>query len=101
MKVINIDKLRTSQYWTNIDRYGEGDDICLICGKPLSNKDIQSGNWVHFLPNGDITDSKELDGIIPDSHDLGWWQVGNTCYRNFMKAATETPVKEWRIQNHY
>lgn len=99
MKVINLDTIRPKQYESNIDRYGE--DGCIICGRPMNDRDINAGYWVHMLPNGDITDSHELDGVIPDYADLGWWQVGCTCYRNFMKAANEVPVKEWRKQENW
>ena len=57
--------------------------------------------FVHMLPNGDITDSQELDGKIPENHDLGWWQVGCTCYKNFLKSAHTKPVKTWMVENGY
>ena len=64
-------------------------------------RDMEYGKFVHLLPNGDITDSQELDGKIPDNHDLGWWQVGCTCYKNFLKAAHTKPVKTWMVENGY
>ena len=91
MKVINLDEIRPKQYESNIERYGQ--DGCIICGRPLSERDMENGKFVHMLPNGDITDSQELDGKIPENHDLGWWQVGCTCYKNFLKAAYTKPVK--------
>lgn len=100
MKVIDIDKIRTSNYESNIDRYGEG-DTCIICGRPLNDRDLTSGKWLHFLPNGDVTDSQELDGVIKDNWDLGWFQVGCTCYKNFLKAAEEKPVKTWIVENQH
>ena len=60
MKVINLDEIRPKQYKSNIERYGE--DGCIICGRPLSERDIENGKFVHMLPNGDITDSQELGG---------------------------------------
>ena len=99
MKVINLDEVRPRQYESNIERYGEGG--CVICGRPLSERDMENGKFVHMLPNGDITDSQELDGKIPENHDLGWWQVGCTCYKNFLKAAYIKPVKTWMAENGY
>lgn len=99
MKVINLDEIRPKQYKSNIERYGE--DGCIICGRPLSERDMENGKFVHMLPNGDITDSQELDGKIPDNADLGWWQVGCTCYKNFLKAANTKPVKTWMVENGY
>lgn len=99
MKVINLDEIRPKQYESNIERYGE--DGCIICGRPLSERDMQNGKFVHMLPNGDITDSQELDGKIPDNYDLGWWQVGCTCYKNFLKAAYTKPVKTWMVENGF
>ena len=99
MKVINLDEIRPKQYESNIERYGE--DGCIICGRPLSERDMENGKFVHMLPNGDITDSQELDGKIPENHDLGWWQVGCTCYKNFLKAAYTKPVKTWMVENGY
>lgn len=99
MKVINLDEIRPKQYESNIERYGE--DGCIICGRPLSERDMQNGKFVHMLPNGDITDSQELDGKIPDNCDLGWWQVGCTCYKNFLKAAYTKPIKTWMVENGY
>ena len=99
MKVINLDEIRPKQYESNIERYGA--DGCIICGRPLSERDMQNGKFVHMLPNGDITDSQELDGMIPCNEDLGWWQVGCTCYKNFLKAAYSKPVKTWMFENGY
>jgi hypothetical protein len=99
MKVINLDEIRPKQYESNIERYGE--DGCIICGRPLSERDMENGKFVHMLPNGDITDSQELDGKIPENHDLGWWQVGCTCYKNFLKAAYTKPIKTWMVENGY
>lgn len=99
MRLIDIDKIRTKNYEANCEIYGDGG--CIICGRPLNDRDMNAGHFLHWLPNGDVTDSTELDGIIPDSHDLGWWQVGNTCYKNFLKAAYEKPVLEWRQENNY
>ena len=99
MKVINLDEVRPKQYESNIERYGVGG--CIICGRPLSERDMNDGKFVHMLPNGDITDSQELDGKIPENHDLGWWQVGCTCYKNFLKAAYTKPVKTWMAENGY
>ena len=99
MKVINLDEIRPKQYDFNIERYGVGG--CVICGKPLSKRDMETGKYVHMLPNGDITDSRELDGRIPENRDLGWWQVGCTCYKNFLKAARTKPVKTWMAENGY
>ena len=62
---------------------------------------MENGKFVHMLPNGDITDSQELDGKIPENHDLGWWQVGCTCYKNFLKSAHTKPVKTWMVENGY
>ena len=99
MKVINLYEIRPKQYESNIERYGVGG--CIICGRPLSKRDLENGKFVHWLPNGDITDSQELDGKIPDNHDLGWWQVGCSCFKNFLKAAYTKPVKTWMVENGY
>ena len=99
MKVINLNEIRPNQYERNIERYGE--DGCLICGKPMTEKDWQACKKVHYLPNGDITDSMALEGVIPESMDLGWWMVGCTCYKNFLKASREVAVKTWRVENNF
>ena len=99
MKVINLDEIRPKQYESNIERYGI--DGCIICGRPLSKRDMENGKFVHMLPNGDITDSQDLDGRIPETHELGWWQVGCTCYKNFLRAAYTKPVKTWMAENGY
>lgn len=71
MRVINLDEIRPEQYESNIERYGVGG--CIICGRPLSERDMENGKFVHWLPNGDITDSQELDGKITDNHRLPEW----------------------------
>lgn len=101
MRIANLFDLRTEQYERNEERYRCDGECCIICGKPLKNSDIAAGHWVHWLPNGDITDSQELIGVIPDCAELGWWQIGNTCYRNFLKAAHDVPVMTWRAEQGY
>lgn len=99
MKVINLDEIRPKQYEQNIERHGESG--CIICGRPLSKKDMEHGKYVHLLPNGDITDSMELDGKIPGNEDLGWFPVGCTCHKHFLKAAQEKSVSAWMSENGY
>lgn len=100
MRIIDIEEIRPKQYEANIERYGESG--CIICGKPLNDREyIQGDCWLHWLPNGEVTDSDELDGKIPDCADLGWWQIGRTCYKHFLKAAHEKPAREWLIENGY
>lgn len=98
MRVINLDNIRSKQYEINVENYGECG--CLICGRPMTARDIQKGYFLHLLPNGDVTDSRESLNI-PDNEELGWWQVGCTCYKNFLKAAEEKPVKTWKVEQGY
>ena len=62
---------------------------------------MENGKFVHMLPNGDITDSRELDGKIPDNHDLGWWQVGCPSPKTSLQAAYTKPIKTWMVENGY
>ena len=97
MKVINLDEIRPNLYESNIERYGQGG--CIICGRPLSERDMQNGKFLHLMTTGDLTDSQVVeDGC---SIDQGWFQVGCTCYKNFLKAASVKPVKVWKQEVGY
>lgn len=95
MKVINLDNIRPANYEANAARNGYM-DTCLICGRKLKPTDK---NMVHYLPNGDITD-EQLD-FIPACEELGWWEVGNTCYKTFQRLAHSVTVMEWKTANGY
>ena len=97
MKVISLDEIRSKQYKSNIERYGVAG--CIICGRPLSERDMQNGKFLHLMTTGDLTDSQVVeDGC---SIDQGWFQVGCTCYKNFLKAASVKPVKVWKQEVGY
>lgn len=95
MKVINLDDIRPADYESRIN--GDwAEERCIICGKRITPNDK---NMVHMLPNGDITDSR--CEFIPENAELGWWLVGNTCYKKFQRMAQAVPVKTWREKNDY
>ena len=60
MKVINLDEIRPKQYESNIERYGE--DGCIICGRPLSERDMEQ---LKFLPKLRLTEA-QLQKILKD-----------------------------------
>lgn len=97
MRVIDLAEIQTKDYDKNCDRWG--DDGCIICGRPLNEKDMKEGKFLHLMTTGDLTDSQVVeDGC---SIDQGWFQVGCTCYKNFLKAASVKPVKVWKQEVGY
>lgn len=96
MKIINLDSIRDlKRYDANCDRYG--DDGCIICGMPMKDRDLQEGKWVHLFTNGDISDypqdlTNEQGGTRLDQ---GFFQVGCTCYRKFIRMAHEVNAEEY------
>lgn len=52
---------------------------CVICGRPV--KDTVNIKMLRLVCGGDyITDSED-----DFEDDLGWFPVGNTCYKRFLK----------------
>lgn len=64
------------------------DRICGCCGKEI--KDPSKVHELHLIDgSGYFTEDVEDDA---DGYDMGWWTVGNVCYRKFKKALHEVEL---------
>lgn len=85
MKKADLGQLREAAgYWAYVDAHNEHTDSCLICGR-LTKPATQM--FVQMAIDGFITD---CDVDLGDNSQ-GCFPVGKTCYRNYLKAATNEP----------
>ena len=95
IRVIGLNEIRPANYFENYDRYGC--DGCIICGKPM--KEGSDDYWVHLTIVGDICeDSGEIKDQANGERDeiaQGWFQVGKTCYKKFLRSARVMSADEY------
>lgn len=58
-------------------------NICGCCGKELTG----ARHSLRLIEGGEYF--TEYEGQLEESSDMGWFLVGNTCYKKFLKNATE------------
>lgn len=79
MKVYEDVKTKMRDEFEDMCDYDKGEP-CLICGKPV--KPIANIKMLRLVCGGKfITD---CEGAFAD--DMGWYHVGNTCYKRFLKG---------------
>ena len=78
----------------NEDLYGCG-DVCVMCGKPVKKRDFNEHKWLHMCPDGSLVDDKH-DPItgFDECAEMGYFEVGSTCYKHFLKNAVEMTKEE-------
>ena len=93
MQAIDLDKIRT--YKDDFDV-----DCCLICNKPLKERDFANGkgHYLHWLPDGTVTDTEVP---VKAGWELGWWQVGCSCYKRFKQIATKATVEQFENEEWF
>lgn len=76
----------------NEDLYG-GDVVCCVCGKPI--EDHKKCKMLHMMPDGTLVDD-EQDQIteIDPCAEMGYFEVGSSCYKKFLKNAIEMTKEE-------
>ena len=65
-------------------------NICGCCGKGIEN--METAKALHLIEGGSyFTEDKRT---INESHgaDMGWWVVGPTCYKKFLKNRKEIEI---------
>lgn len=78
MKLYEDVKTKDHDEWEDKCDYNKGEP-CLICGKAVNK--TSNIKMLRLVCNGDyITDN---EGAF--AGDLGWYPVGNTCYKRFLK----------------
>lgn len=65
---------------------------CCLCGKAI--KDVQTKLMLHWLPNGAFVDDKDNPIEVEPCADLGYWEVGKTCYSRFLRTAQNKTKEE-------
>lgn len=75
---IPLSDVRSPKYDENIERYGEYENTCLICGKRV--KDSMTSKQVHLLTNGNIVSymGDDIEGS------QGFFSVGNDCAKKLV-----------------
>lgn len=70
---IPMDEVRSPKYDENLERYGESDNSCFICGKRIKN--MEKAAWVHYTTKHTIV-SYGGDDIDCSQ---GFFPVGTDC----------------------
>ena len=73
---IPIDEVRSKQYESNIDKYGDHSDTCFICGKRIK---ADNKKYVQYLTTGEIIST---DQEVEDSQ--GFFPVGSDCAKKLV-----------------
>lgn len=60
-------------------------DVCAICGKPIK----KNGYMLHMMPDGMLVDDPHEEIKFDICTEMGYFEVGSTCYKNFQKKAVE------------
>lgn len=69
---VELSKVQSANYNSNIERYGDHDNTCIICGKRVKN--IENSKLVQMLTNGNIVSTdQEIEGS------QGFFSVGSDC----------------------
>lgn len=90
---LEINKIRNSDYDEQAERsdmnYKEGWLQCPICGKQAEvEKNFNAGRKLHLIDGGGTICDEETEQDCTGS-DVGWWPVGTTCWKKWMKAIKE------------
>lgn len=81
---IDLQDVQSEDYYDNLERYGEHENTCLLCGKRIKNEQ----QHVRLLTNGSLVSHlEELDNC------QGLFYVGNDCKKklpnNFVFKANQ------------
>lgn len=92
MKALKLSIQDIARRERNEELFG-GDYNCIICGRPLSmHKNLHS---LHMCPDGStLIDDTDEPIKFDDCCDMGYFEVGNTCYKNFTERAVEMTKNE-------
>lgn len=92
---VSLEKISTPNRKEVTDFYGYGGEkngreyeCCLCCGKPVYLD--KNPKMLHLFTNGMLTD---YDGCLGKDKDQGWFYVGNSCYRKFLKMKKEDTIE--------
>lgn len=62
-----------------------GDCPCVICGRTVKNaKKEKKVKWIRLYGGGEFLTDSDESGL---EDDMGWFPVGATCYKKFLKMA--------------
>ena len=58
-----------------------GPNECLLCRRPLADKAVATGWYVHLIHGGDHLAPKDWEPTTHEDHagDVGWHPVGSEC----------------------
>lgn len=91
MKALKLTIQDIARRQRNEDLFG-GEDNCIICGRPLSmHKNLRS---LHMCPDGTLVDDIDNPIQFEDCCEMGYFDVGQTCYNNFKERAVEMTREE-------
>lgn len=82
---IAYEKIRAKDYekWEYRDCDCEhGDCPCIVCGKTVKN--AKTVRQLRLYAGGELLTDSEEPGL---EDDMGWFPVGATCYKKFLKMA--------------
>lgn len=97
MKAYQLSKEDIIRKEKNEEKYGCG-WVCCICGKPIDKH--KEYHMLHMCPDGTLVD--DIHDPITDFDEcaeMGYFEVGSTCYKKFLKNAKEM-TKEEIIKQH-
>lgn len=69
------------KYNDNEQRCGENDEPCVICGKPI--KDKERAKWLRVVDGGDRFATS--DEVVDEAGDMGSYPIGSGCLRKHRK----------------
>lgn len=71
-----------------------GEENCCMCGKPIAKEKAQGLHMLHMCPDGTLVDDRHDPIEFEPTSEMGYFYVGDTCYKRFLKKAKEMSREE-------
>ena len=71
-----------------------GEENCCMCGKPITKENAQGLHMLHMCPDGILVDDRHDPIEFEPTSEMGYFYVGDTCYKRFLKKAKEMSREE-------
>lgn len=81
---------RTMQKMAKRDGKATYERICGCCGREIKN--LETAKALHLIEGGRYFTEDERTINEKEGADMGWWTVGPTCYKKFLKNKKEVEI---------
>lgn len=71
-----------------------GEENCCMCGKPIDKESTQRLHLLHMCPDGTLVDDRHEPIEFEPTSEMGYFYIGDTCYKRFLKKAKEMSREE-------